>query len=169
MVRLIGVTVGAASYSGGPALYDVRAGEYAMSAGCVPSLDALHRFLRRSINPVIAVSGFVLAFGAVDVTHGLKGQTAGAESARAEPVRTDLPWSLPRSATEPLICSYDNFPTCLLAGFREGGSCVSNPGPAAATASPGDSAPRRRTARSTPAQQPGARQSTASAAPSGPA
>jgi len=120
-----------------------------MSAFCVPSSGGLHRFFRLFANSIVAF-GLVLTLAAVDVGgHGVQAQAPA-----AEPPRTEAPaWCLQRSEKDPPHCIYDSFPSCVIAGFKEGGYCISNPGPtAAAAATPADQAQRRRTARAAPAQ-----------------
>jgi hypothetical protein len=118
-----------------------------MSAACVPSLDGLHRAFRRPGPPFLAFVFLLTLAAACLGSDELKAQTPGADAPpRAEPLRTDQPWCLQRSETDRPNCIYDNFPSCFLAGFKEGGNCISNPGPAA-TAPPPDQAPRRRAAR----------------------
>ena len=124
--------------------------------GCIPLVSSIHRLAA----PLIAPFAVVLAIAAVALgIDELKAQTLTPDAPS-----TTAPWCLQRNANEPPICSYDNFPSCFIAGFREGGSCVSNPGPAAAgTQQPADQAARRRVARSTSGQQSGAQPPAASA------
>jgi len=120
-------------------------GSTAMWAVCVPSLDGWHRALRTLIHS-IAVLGFVLALAAIDGgTRSLKAQIAA-----AEPPRTEAPgWCLQRSETDRPNCIYDSFPSCVLAGFKEGGYCISNPGPTAGATgtAPSEQAQRKRAPR----------------------
>jgi len=97
---------------------------------------------------MIAVA-FIVTLAAVDVgLHGVQAQTPG-----AEPPRNEAPaWCLQRSENERPNCVYDSFPSCVIASFKEGASCVANPGPAAA-APPADQAQRRRAARTASSQQ----------------
>jgi hypothetical protein len=129
-----------------------------MSAVCVRSLGGLHGIFRRPVRPVRTLVFLLTLAAAALGSHDLKAQTS--DAARAEAVRTDQPWCLQRSQHEPPACIFDNFPSCVIAGFKEGGNCISNPGPAAAAPSV-DPAQRRRAARPPAAS----RQQDASAAP----
>jgi hypothetical protein len=116
----------------------------------VPSLGSPHRVLHRSaMSAAIALALAAGGFGVRD----LKAQTVRAEAAQAEPPRVAPAWCLQRNeSADPPICAYDSFPSCFIAGFKEGGYCIANPGPAAATVPSADQAARRRVARSAPPQ-----------------
>ena len=132
-----------------------------MSAFCVPSSGGLHRVFRPFANSIVAL-GLVLTLAAVDVGgHGVQAQAPA-----AEPPRTEAPaWCLQRSEKDPPHCIYDSFPSCVIAGFKEGGYCISNPGPSAAAGTAPEQS-RKRTARATPQQNAAApAQQNAAAAP----
>jgi len=111
--------------------------------GCIPFVSSFHRRAAPFIAAIAVVA--VVAVGLDELK---------AETLAPDAPSTAAPWCLKRNGNEPPVCSYDNFPSCFIAGFREGGSCVSNPGlGAAATQQPADQAARRRVARSTSGQQ----------------
>ena len=110
--------------------------------GCVASLGHSRRI-------VSGIAGAVAAFLALNAAD-LGIQQAKAQTAVAEAPRTDAAWCLQRNIQgEPPTCIYETLPSCFLAGFRDGGYCISNPGPAAAQAATpsADQAQRRRAAR----------------------
>jgi len=125
-------------------------GGIAMSADVVrvPSLGSPHR--HRSVPQTVATAAIALALAVGGLgTRDVKAQTVVAEAARAKPPEPAAAWCLQRNeSSDPPICAYDSFPSCFIAGFKEGGYCISNPGQAAATVPPPDQAARRRVARS---------------------
>jgi hypothetical protein len=122
---------------------------------CILSRVSPHRRFLGSVSrvAVTAVVALALAAGGFSA-RDVKAQTVnaqGAQAVRGEPPAPAAAWCLQRNeSTEPPSCVYETFPSCFLAGFREGGYCISNPGPPAATVQPTDQAARRRVARSAP-------------------
>jgi hypothetical protein len=118
----------------------------------VPSLGSPHRALKRYASRTALTAAIALALTASGFGT-LKAQTARGPAAQTEQSQVTAAWCIQRNdSTDPPICAYDSFPSCFLAGFKEGGYCISNPGPAAGTAPPADQAARRRVARSAPPQ-----------------
>lgn len=118
----------------------------------VPSLGSPHRALKRYASRTALTAAIALALAASGFST-LKAQTARGPAAQAEQSQVTAAWCMQRNdSADPPICAYDSFPSCFIAGFKEGGYCISNPGPAAATVPPADHAARRRVARSAPPQ-----------------